>query len=99
VKRFVSRATALPSYVRGRSGYLIRYKSADDRAVESWWRESAIEQFAVAPTEVATTTFFSGCIGFVVGSIASTGDHAYRDDPHFQQFEHEGDTRYPRDGD
>ena len=27
------------------NSYLLRYRSADGRAVESWWSEDAIEQF------------------------------------------------------
>jgi hypothetical protein len=30
-------------YARDEDAYYIRYKSGDGRAVESWWRESALE--------------------------------------------------------
>lgn len=30
-------------YDLGEDSYLIRYKAADGRAVESWWRDSALE--------------------------------------------------------
>jgi hypothetical protein len=30
-------------YQHSEASYLIRYKSADGRAVESWWNESALE--------------------------------------------------------
>ncbi|MBB5444617.1 MULTISPECIES: hypothetical protein [unclassified Paraburkholderia] len=33
-------------YSTGENTYLMRYKSADGRAVESWWGESAISLFA-----------------------------------------------------
>lgn len=33
-------------YKAAESSYLIRYKSADGRATEAWWQESAIELVA-----------------------------------------------------
>ena len=30
-------------YSNSESGFYIRYKSADGRAVEEWWREQALE--------------------------------------------------------
>lgn len=32
------------SYVHAENCYLVRYKSNDGRAVETWWGESALEQ-------------------------------------------------------
>jgi hypothetical protein len=29
-------------YLSGEASYLVRYKAADGRAVESWWNESAL---------------------------------------------------------
>lgn len=34
---------ARSEYVSSENAYLIRYKSADGRAVEAWWGESALE--------------------------------------------------------
>lgn len=31
-------------YLHSEPSYLVRYKSADGRAVESWWSESALAQ-------------------------------------------------------
>lgn len=35
-------------YESGESTYLVSYKAADGRAVEVWWRESALESVAEA---------------------------------------------------
>lgn len=37
---------ARAEYLTAENGYLIRYKSADGRAVESWWGESALDNGA-----------------------------------------------------
>jgi hypothetical protein len=34
---------ARAEYAVGGNSYLLRYKAADGRAVESWWNESALE--------------------------------------------------------
>lgn len=33
------------AYVHAESSYLLRYKSADGRAVEQWWTESALKPY------------------------------------------------------
>jgi len=38
---------ARAQYATSEDTYLLRYKSADGRAVEAWWGESAISQFNV----------------------------------------------------
>jgi hypothetical protein len=38
---------ARAEYATSEDAYLLRYKSADGRAVESWWGESAISRFSI----------------------------------------------------